>query len=246
MLFLNLPPLSPATYLVSIQMGLILLLFNSCGPANQPQPANNNTDSSQLKITAAHKAIAGIKPLLKDGLLITRSDDDYESLVLQNFSQKERAYSHSGIIFKEADSFVVYHCMGGKENPGEACRRDAFDSFVNPLEKTGFGLFKYQLTDTETVALHNAVQAYHQASIPFDANFNLANDDSLYCSEMIYKALLQATHNRVVLPTSTIKNFKPKIPGYKSRQQRYKSFEYIGIDDLYLNPFCTELTRVTY
>ena len=63
---------------------------------------------------------------------------------------------------------------------------------------------------------------------------------------MIYKALKTATGNRVILPSSVIENFRPKIMGYKLSNVFIKKFEFIGIDDLYLNPFCKEINRVKY
>ena len=105
-------------------------------------------------IQIAYIHIANAKKLLQDGQLITRSDNDFESLIMQNFSRKERVYSHSGIVFKEDSGYMVYHCMGGSENPEGAFRRDSFDSFVNPLQKTGFGIFQYQLSALEADKVH--------------------------------------------------------------------------------------------
>ena len=197
-------------------------------------------------IQIAYIHIVNAKKLLQDGQLITRSDNDFESLIMQNFSRREREYSHSGIVFKEDSGYVVYHCMGGSENPEGAFRKDPFDSFVNPLQKTGFGIFQYQLAELEADKIHAILKKDYDLKIPFDASFNLKTDDSLYCSEMIYKALKDATGNRIILPSSSIDNFKPKIMGYKNNKLFFKKFEFIGIDDLYLNPFCKEITRVKY
>jgi hypothetical protein len=218
----------------------------SCKQKKQITPSSLATDSISGINQMAYTAIANAKKLMQDGQLITRSDNDFESLVLQNFSRRERAYSHSGIVFKEDSGYVVYHCMGGSENPGGACQKDLFDSFVNPLQKTGFGIFQYQLSGNETDKLHTILKKQYDSKIPFDSSFNLNTDDSLYCSEMIYKALKQATGNKIILPSSYIDNFKPKIMGYKGNTIFFKKFEFIGIDDLYLNPFCKEITRVKY
>ncbi len=203
-------------------------------------------DSTAIISQITYTAIANSKKLLHDGQLITRSDNDFESMIMQNFSRRERVYSHSGIVFKEDSGYVVYHCMGGSENPEGACRKDPFDSFVNPLQKTGFGIFQYQLSALEAEKMHAILKKDYDLKIPFDATFNLKTDDSLYCSEMIYKALKQATGKKIILPSSFIENFKPKIMGYKNNTVFFKKFEFIGIDDLYLNPFCKEIIRVKY
>lgn len=179
-------------------------------------------------------------------MLVTRSDNDFESLTLQNFNQRERSFSHSGIAFKEGDTFFIYHSMAGTENPTGACRRDPFDSFVSPVQKTGFGLFKYDLSAQETNKFHQLLQEHYASQMPFDMSFDLNTDDSLYCSEMISKDLGKASGGRVQIPVSVINNFHPKIIGYKYNSRFYKTFRYVGIDDLYLNPFCKEITRVKY
>jgi Permuted papain-like amidase enzyme, YaeF/YiiX, C92 family len=205
-------------------------------------PITLSIDKDRLALQEISKARA----MLQDGELITRSDDDFESLTLQNFSKKERVYSHAGIVFKEGTIFMVYHCIAGIENPDGRCRKDPYDSFVNPSKKTGFGLFTYTLSDKETDSLHCIFRKNFADKIPFDIFFNLKSNDSMYCSEMIYKSLKAATRGRIVVPTSVINNFKPKIIGYKLNNVFLKKFEYIGIDDLYLNPFCKELMRVKY
>ncbi len=241
----------PSTlFILSGKTALLYLLlaaiwFQSC--TEKKQNDNLKTiDSSGKK--ANIQSMLNIKQatlLLKDGDLVTRSDDDFESLALQNFSQKDRTYSHSGIAFKEDSGFVIYHCIAGIENPDAACRKEPFDSFVNPVKKTGFGIFQYQLSTAETERLHLLLQQNYQSKKPFDISFNLKTDDSLYCSEMISKGLKYATKGRVKIPTSFLHNFTPKIMGYQTRRF-FKTFEYVAIDDLYMNPFCKEIIRVKY
>lgn len=198
------------------------------------------------QMQASRKEVKNAKPLLHDAMLVMRSDNDYESLTLQNFSKRERVYSHAGLLFREGEDFMVYHSITGLENPSGTVRRDPFDSFVNPSQKTGFGLFQYRLNPGECRQLHALLKKGFEDKTPFDIFFNLKSDDSLYCSEMIYKNLLKATSGRVVLPFSYILDFHPKIMGYKHNHVKFKRFEYIGLDDLYLNPFCTEVKRVAY
>ena len=137
-------------------------------------------DSPAIKLPAPadYAAIDSAKQLIQDGDLITRSDNDFESLTLQNFSNTDRSYSHSGIAFHEGSELVVYHSMTGAENPSGSCRRDPADSFVNPLQKTGFGIFRYPLSAAEKEKFHRILKDNHARKIPFDITFNLHSDDS--------------------------------------------------------------------
>ncbi|HMO60688.1 MAG TPA: YiiX/YebB-like N1pC/P60 family cysteine hydrolase [Ferruginibacter sp.] len=207
----------------------------------------NNRQANTLSIPKKNMLLVQEATLmLEDAMLVTRSDDDFESLALMNMQQQERLYSHAGIVFKEEDSFYVYHIMTGNENPSGKCRKDPFDSFVNPLQKTGFGLHRYNFTPAEKKQLHQWYKNTYTHSPPFDIYFNLAGSDSLYCTEIIYKGIAAATNNRVQLPVSVIENFKPKMMGYDFSKVFFKRFEYVGIDNLYLNPFCTTIKTVKY
>lgn len=226
----------------------IITLLTSCNNNNSVSkntPSQGETEKNTNSLNE-NKAIKNGASLLQDGDLVMRSDNDFESLTLQNFSDSDRTYSHSGIAFKEEGTFVIYHSMTGSENPSGLCRKDPFDSFVSPARKTGFGIFRYQLSDKEKENFHTAMKSNVAAKIPFDLTFNLKTDDSLYCSEMIYKALKKATSNRVQLPNSTLTNFQPKIFGFKYKNVFLKKYDYISLDNLYLNPFCKEIIRVTY
>lgn len=219
--------------------------FWSCNePAGERQQSTTPATPKELSINDS--LIQQGAALLSDGDLVTRSDDDFESLSLQNFSQKERIYSHSGIVFLEDSAWYVYHTMAGPENPGESLMRTSFDSFVNPAKKTGFAIFRYQLSAPEVQDLHALYKKYLADQLPFDKGFNLASDDSMYCSEIIYKSLKHVSHNRLILPTSYISNFKPKTTNLHFKNSFYKKFEYVGLDDLYLNSFCQPVFKARY
>jgi len=233
--------------LVSVCFFMAALL--GCGPDNKAiETGQKNKSIAEATVidAKAATAIKNARQLLQDGDLVMRSDNDFESLTLQNFSDSDRTYSHSGIAFKEENGFVVYHSMAGSENPSGLCRKDAFDSFVNPRRKTGFGIFRYKISDTEKASMHGIIKTNLAKKVPFDLTFNINTDDSLYCSEMIYKALKVSTNKRVVLPVTTLYNFRPKILGYKYNNAFLKKFDYVSLDNLYLNPFCREIIRVVY
>jgi hypothetical protein len=228
----------------------IIVLFNLYACTNkQDNAATEKTTNINIEKAVADTTlkrnllqIDSAKAFLQNGQLIMRSDDDYESLTLQNFSNTEKVYSHAGLLFKENDD----HSMTGVENPEGVIRRDPYDSFVNPKRKTGFGLFSYKLSEKEKADLHTIIKKGYDDKIPFDMFFNLKTDDSLYCSEMIYKGLKKATKNRVNIPNSFIINFRPKIMGYKYNTAFLKRFEYIALDNLYLNQFCSPVKRVNF
>ncbi|MEP7144360.1 MAG: hypothetical protein ABI707_15855 [Ferruginibacter sp.] len=225
---------------------LLISFVNFCcndGSAGKEKKSEPGTITAHLENDSL---IEEGKLLIREGDLLTRSDDDFESLSLQNFSKKDRTYSHSGIVFREDSIWLVYHSMSGPENPGASIKREPFESFVNPEKKTGFGIFRYHLSPAEISALHILYKKYYAEKLPFDKSFNLKTDDSMYCSEIIYKSLKKVTNNRVILPTSSLTNFKPKTSSIYFKNVYFKKFEYVGLDDLYMNSFCTKIFSVQF
>jgi hypothetical protein len=188
--------------------------------------------------------IREVQPKIKDGDLVLRADDDLQSESLRNFSQTDRTFSHCGMAFYEAGQLYVYNTMSGEENPSGKMLREPFTVFVDPARKTGFGIFRYQVSDSEIIVMHNRTKSDYANGLLFDNTFDLKSDDKLYCAEMVYKYLKSVTHNRIVLPTTTIRNFRVKDPKYNGLV--LKVFEYLALDNLFLNDHCTEIIRVSY
>jgi hypothetical protein len=184
------------------------------------------------------------QPKLKDGDLVERTDDDFVSETLREMSTTDKTYSHCGFAFFEDGQWVIYNNMAGEENKKEQMMRQPFDSFVSPDKKTGFGIFRYNINDSETSRLHRITKLNFDQGLKFDKTFDLKTDDKMYCAEMIYKFLISATNRRIILPTTKKENFKLKDPKYKGAV--LKEFEYVAMDNLFLNPFCKEISRVSY
>jgi len=59
--------------------------------------------------------------------------------------------------------------------------------------------------------------------------FDLSSNDKMYCSEFVYKAVEQATENKIKLSTTT-----------------YKQIQFIAVDNLFINPECREIQRTLF
>lgn len=215
----------------------LLLLAASCKQQdNQPKP--------KIIFTEPEVAISEGKKLLKNGDLIMRTDDDVVSASLRNFSATDKTFSHCGIAYQEDSAWYVYHLIAGDENPSDLMERSIFESFVDAHRKSRYGIFRYQLSAEEATKMQVQVYRYMAEKKLFDKEFDLKNDDKLYCAEMVYKGLIKATNGRVVLPSTVRKNFNPER--YNKTGAEIKSFEFIALDNLYLNPFCKEIKRFRY
>ena len=226
---------------------LIAIIAGSCVRNNPDKIATDKTavkGINRLNNADIWAFIIVNKAKIKDGDLIMRSDDDLVSESLRGMSKTDKTFSHSGIAFIENGGVYVYNNMAGIENKSEQMMREPFDSFVSPVRKDGFGIFRYQLSDDERVKIHDIIKELYDKKLLFDKSFDLKTDDKQYCSEMIYKALKKATDNRIVLPTSKVQNFKLRDPKYKGMM--LKEFEYVALDNLFLNQYTTQIVRISY
>ena len=191
----------------------------------------SKSDSSIIyqKANVARRMIIKMKPLIEAGDLILRTGKDFTSETLRQFSNFDKTYSHCGIASMEHDTLFVYHALGGEWNPDQKLRRDPIELFCNPQENRGFGIFTYNLRNSEKYNLDSIVRCWYQKGYTFDMSFDLKTDDRLYCAEFAYKAIENATASRISFSFSKI-----------------NKFEFVAVDNLFHNPFCSEKARVRF
>lgn len=227
---------------------LIPLFLNSCTNVKEEKPKDVSimvTERYNIALKEAWDSITAVKKIIVDGDLVCRTGFDFVSQSLQNFNTKDKTYSHSGLAFIENGQVWVYHSIAGAdENPDENFKRELFDSFVNPTKKLCFGIFRYKLQKEEIECVSESFKDLERRHVKFDKFFNLKDDDKQYCSEAIAKTLKKCTHDRIIIPTTVKENMHIKNAGYKYLEG--KRFEYIALDNLYLNPYCDSIKKVVY
>ncbi len=167
--------------------------------------------------------------LLHTGDVVLRAGTGPFSYMLANINQKDKSYSHCGIVVIEAGYPFVYHCIGGEDNAEERLRRDSVSFFFSPARNMGIATVRY---DMDAAALHRfttIVHDYYKLRPVFDPKFDLTTDNELYCSEFVYKAVTKAVNDT---------GYLPKSYGYNRA--------YIGIDDLYMNPHASIIYNINY
>jgi hypothetical protein len=155
---------------------------------------------------------------MKTGYLVLRMGLDADSYLLARMNQKNKRYSHCGIVMVENGYPFVYHSIGGEDNPDERLRRDSANLFFSPRCNSAIAVVAYDFNDGQLSNLKKEVEAYYKKRPRFDMKFDLKTDDVLYCAEFVYKAVNKATGD-------------PSYIGSTS----YLGYRYVGIDDLFMN-----------
>jgi hypothetical protein len=202
---------------------------------------NNSSEYNPLKLTAkdsieiklkderAFASIEKVKSIIQQGDMILRTGNDFTSESLRKLSIIDKTYSHCGIASIENDTIFIYHALGGEWNPNEKLRRDPLELFCNPQENRGFGIFSFNFDAIQINKLDSIVKAWYNKGLMFDMKFDLLTDDRMYCAEFVSKAVSLGSNKRINFSTSKINNF-----------------EFIAVDNLFLNAACTQKQRIKY
>ncbi|MFS8083952.1 MAG: YiiX/YebB-like N1pC/P60 family cysteine hydrolase [Ginsengibacter sp.] len=218
----------------------IILFFAACG--------QNDIQTTTKLLSASQKTalrIDSLKQIAKDGDLIVRLTDDLVSEQVKLINEKDKSYSHAGIIFKINDTLKVYNISPDSADKDEI-KLEPLDSFINPAKNISCALYRYTLSGKEIQSLKNTLDSFKSKNVTFDWQYNLATDDKMYCAELIDKSLAIATKNRVTINQTYIPvnmrrlvyHFfkKEKVPDKVIDERKI-----ITIDNLYLRPDCQRL-----
>jgi hypothetical protein len=200
----------------------LLFLALACNE-NVAEKKNTVTDSL---IAMNYRQIDSVKTFINSGDIIFRNGTDEVSRAARSMNRSDTSFSHCGFVYKENDSFFVYHALGGIYNPGQKLKRELLDSFCNPAENDAVGIYRYALKEEEEKKLNTVVRSYFKAGLKFDLFFNFQSDDVMYCSEFVFKSLNQSKN------------------GALTKYVRLDTIPYgVTTDDIFLNENCRLIKR---
>lgn len=184
---------------------------------------------SQQQWKQWHAACVEEDSVVREGDLVLRHSMGFVSDAILTFQVEDPSYSHSGIVRKVDGKSYIYHSTGGEENVSQKMKRDPIAIFCHPAATYKFGIYRFDLTDAQRKRFLDKLDAYYEAELEFDLDFDMTTYDKMYCSEMIYRALVYATNDENYITLSKVID-KP----------------YVAIDKLYLNDHCKFIYSYEY
>ena len=166
---------------------------------------------------------------LKSGDLIFRHGRGFISNTLMNLGQREKKYSHAGIVSVENGNIFVYHAIGGEQNVSNKLRKDKLDDFCSPQNVHAFGIYRSDFSQEQVKLVLEKVSDFYKSELEFDTKFDLLSNDRMYCTEMIYKIFNAVAGDWNYISLSAVGSKK-----------------YVACDDLYLNPHFRYIYSYTY
>jgi uncharacterized protein YycO len=120
---------------------------------------------------------------LNDGDIICRLGDRLWSIFFKELSPNDKRFSHLGIIRIRDNTVSVINAEGlaveGKDHVNEVSLKD----FLKIAQSIGI----YRLRSIEGDRISDTASEY--IGYPFDWQFDMEDDSSLYCSELLYVIL---------------------------------------------------------
>jgi hypothetical protein len=186
--------------------------------------------------------------ILREGDLVVRLNRDPVSQCIKNFNPHDKRFSHAGIVLYENGYPYIFHIINGEGNVGNQIKRDSLGWFCDPRKNIAYGIFRYDINADEIKKLKDCISKWYAQGIRFDFSFNLKSDDSMYCSEMVSKALAAATNKRILIKHFQLTAGQAALfSAYTHLPINYTSkLQIIPIDALYTNPFCSLVVAYNY
>lgn len=220
-------------------MIFLLIFFMSCTlSVNEKVNPTSNEDSTMTNIRK-------LKDIAQAGDLVVRMTDDFISEQIKFLNEKEKIYSHAGlIIIRDGRPYV---CNISPNDPKiDTIRIEPVDSFLNPAKNLACALYRYDLSKIETDSLTTILRNYKERNVTFDWLYDLKTDDKMYCAELIDKALRSATGDRISIEETNIPaSMQATVFAFFRKQHVTKKMvaerKIITIDNLYLRKDCKKI-----
>jgi Permuted papain-like amidase enzyme, YaeF/YiiX, C92 family len=196
------------------------------------------------------KKIDSLNPLIQEGDMITRTSNSWDSEHIKDFQLKDKTYTHAGIATMKDGRMVIYHVMAKDSMyKTDFTLYETIDSFLNPHVYTAFGLFRFELDSSQIKTTVAYMTECYRKKVKFDYLFENRTDSSMYCSEMISKAINKATGGAISFTSTPITErrhvslIKQYYRKYKPKDSDIVGRPIIAIDDLTTNKACKNIRK---
>lgn len=163
----------------------------------------------------------------RTGDVILRSGKGLVSDMFRKFNLSGAPWSHAGILVRKNDQWLVYHIIGNAGDPNHRIKSETISSFCHSAYNTGFALYRNSQTVPDTTLILHYLDSLRNSGVTFDHQFNLNDDQKLYCTELVYKTLRRAGFDSI--PVSVL-----------------NGQHYVAADDLYRHASSRKVTEIHY
>ena len=177
-----------------------------------------------------HKVVDSCLHNSLSGDLVLRCGKDEISHLFSRLNTRNPTYSHCGVLNKTDSGVFVFHILSSAQHNAGDIVYEPFERFVRPEISEKWCIVQYHFDRLQRARFCNQIAFYFSKNILFDSEFNLVSDDKMYCSEMIYKAILHSGLDSACVRSTISPTGK----------------QYIAIDNLFEHPCCQTICEIAY
>lgn len=170
----------------------LLVKFSLVSPA--PEPARHHP-----------RIVMDSSTLVPGDLVFRRGRSMISRAVLSLDGESE--FSHVAIAVSIANQIRVVHAIPPEGTDSGGVIEEPLESFLIPELASAAALYRPKDAAVGTRAAATALR-YARARTPFDSGFDLSTPDAMYCTELVWRAYLEAGadliggfHERYLLPS---------------------------------------------
>jgi len=130
--------------------------------------------------------------LLKEGDIVMRRGHGFVSAVINELFQTGYNLSHCAIIAEENGIKTVIHTVSSELSGKDGVQQEPLEQFVKESVRGTFMAVRLKKKGLDATLPLRYIRNYLKQRVPFDDKFDLNDSTRLYCTELIYRAYLNA------------------------------------------------------
>lgn len=130
--------------------------------------------------------------LLKEGDIVMRRGHGFVSAVINELFQTGYNLSHCAVIAEENGKKNVIHTVSSELSGKDGVQQEPLEQFVKESVRGTFIAVRLKKKGFDATLPLSYVRNYLKQRVPFDDKFDLNDSSRLYCTELIYRAYLNA------------------------------------------------------
>ncbi len=131
--------------------------------------------------------------VFRDGDLVFRKGKGFFSRFFAEAGSRAVEYSHVGLVTLIDGEVQVIHTEASELTGRGRAKREPLEDFLSDENAFSGDLFRLRgITGTQEATVVRAASGFVEQETPFDADFDLASRDRLYCTELVWRAYREA------------------------------------------------------
>lgn len=132
---------------------------------------------------------------LRSGDIILRHGYGWVSDMIVTQLKEQYDLSHCAIVCRDGDSLYVIHSVSSSLSNVDGVQSQEINAFIRESQYNSVVVVRYKKPfDKDQSCIAGRAKDYLKKGIPFDNAFNINDSTEFYCTELLWKAILNEYH----------------------------------------------------